>query len=118
MPGKYSALERYLQELPARQQGVVLTFQEVEAILNRKLPRSAYTYVKWWTVESRPRSPQKKAYIRAGWRLCSLSMMQQWIELVRQTQNESRPFRDGSGVLPGRPGPGADFSRGRACESG
>ncbi|MGE5251233.1 MAG: hypothetical protein ACM3QS_13590 [Bacteroidota bacterium] len=96
MSGKYSALEHYLQSLPDRQQGVVLTFQELESILNTKLPHSAYTYLKWWTFESHPRSPQKQAYIRAGWRLCAVSLSQQWIQFIRQERLESRPLRDGS----------------------
>jgi len=84
MAGKYAALEQYLQDLPSRQRGVILTFQEIEQILGKKLPHSAYAYLKWWTQESRPRSPQKQAFIRAGWRLCSISLVDQWIEFIRQ----------------------------------
>jgi hypothetical protein len=84
MSGKYWPLELYLQGLPADQRGVILTFQEIEEILNTKLPRSAYTYLKWWTHETRPRSPQKQAFIRAGWRLSTISMSEQWLQFIRQ----------------------------------
>ena len=70
MAGKYAALEQYLSNLPASQRSDILTFQEIEQILNKKLPHSAYTYLKWWTYEKQPRSPQTQTFIRAGWRRC------------------------------------------------
>lgn len=96
MTGKYVALEQYLRGLPAGQRGVILTFQEIERILGKKLPNSAYTYLKWWTYESNPRSPQKQAFIRAGWRLGAVSLADQWIEFIRQERQKSHPLRMGS----------------------
>jgi hypothetical protein len=87
MAGKYQALEQYLQSLPADQHGVILTFQEIEQILKTRLPRSAYIYLKWWTYESNPRSPQKQAFIRAGWRLSTISMNEHWLQFIRQERN-------------------------------
>jgi hypothetical protein len=101
MTRKYLPLEQYLQCLPPEQQGVILTFQEIEQILDNKLPRSAYTYQKWWTHESQPRSPQKQAFRRAGWRLCTISMSEQRLQFIRQEQQESRPVEGGSLDLPG-----------------
>src|ERR1039457_6035956 len=44
---KYLALDRYLESLPARQQVVLLTFQELEALLQQPLPASALVSGFW-----------------------------------------------------------------------
>ena len=52
MPGKYTPLEQYLRDLPETQKEVTLTFQQVERIINDKLPVSAYEYQAWWLEKS------------------------------------------------------------------
>lgn len=42
MAGKYMPLEYYLRTLPPNQREVSLTFEQIEKILNDKLPSSAY----------------------------------------------------------------------------
>ena len=44
MAGKYTPLENYLRDLPANQKEVALSFEQIERILNAKLPPSAYEY--------------------------------------------------------------------------
>lgn len=47
-----------------------LTFAEIEALLGRKLPRSAYTFSAWWSNESSMKvgHTQAKAWMEAGFR--------------------------------------------------
>ena len=42
MADKYTALEKYLRDLPASQDEVTLTFERIEQILNFTLPPSAH----------------------------------------------------------------------------
>jgi len=52
MPGKYTPLENYLRDLPESQREVTLRFEEIERILNSKLPSSAYEDRRWWDHET------------------------------------------------------------------
>jgi len=52
MTGKYTALEHYLHDLPATQKEVKLSFDQIERILNSKLPSSAYEDRRWWDHET------------------------------------------------------------------
>ena len=45
--GKYTPLEKYLRDLPDGQGEVTLDFEQIERILNDKLPRSVYQYQAW-----------------------------------------------------------------------
>jgi hypothetical protein len=47
MTGKYTPLKHYLQDLPASQMEVTLSFEQIERILNDKLPPSAFQYQAW-----------------------------------------------------------------------
>ena len=53
MAGKYSPLENYLRDLPANQKEVALSFEQIERIINAKLPPSAYEYQTWWANEKK-----------------------------------------------------------------
>lgn len=48
MAGKYTPLENYLRDLSASQKEIALSFEQIEGILNDKLPPSAYEYWAWW----------------------------------------------------------------------
>ncbi len=41
MAGKYTPFENYLRDVPKSQREVTLRFEEIEGILNDKLPSSA-----------------------------------------------------------------------------
>ena len=48
MTDKYTPLENYLRALPDSQSEVTLDFEQIERILNGKLPPSAYEDRRWW----------------------------------------------------------------------
>jgi hypothetical protein len=51
MAGKYAPLEQYLRDLSADQKDVTLSFEQIERIINAKLPSSAYEFQQWWEHE-------------------------------------------------------------------
>lgn len=83
MSGKYTPLENYLHDLPQIQKEVTLTFEQIEGIINDKLPASAYEYQAWWANEKDPHQPEKLAYMNAGWRVDTVNLQEKWVSFVR-----------------------------------
>ncbi len=83
MAGKYAPLENYLRGLPDSQREVSLRFQQIEGILNAKLPSSAYEDQRWWEHETEGNHITKRAWANAGWQIESLDVNQQRVKLVR-----------------------------------
>ncbi len=84
MTGKYTPLEHYLRDLPVTQKEVTLTFEQIERILNDKLPASAYEYQAWWANEKEPHQPEKQAILNAYWKVDTISLLEKWVRLVRK----------------------------------
>jgi hypothetical protein len=83
MAGKYTPLENYLRELPASQQEVRLGFEQIEGILNNKLPSSAYEDQRWWEHEKEGNHVNTRAWINAGWKVDEVNFSEKWVKLVR-----------------------------------
>ena len=83
MPGKYSPLENYLRDLPESQREVALRFEEIERILNSKLPASAYEDRRWWDHETEGNHINKRAWANAGWKIAGLDVNKKWVKFVR-----------------------------------
>jgi hypothetical protein len=83
MAGKYIPLERYLRELPVNQMEVTLGFEQIEKILNAKLPPSAYEDRRWWEHEKEGNHVNARAWSNAGWKVASLDVNAKWVKLVR-----------------------------------
>ncbi len=83
MAGKYAPLEKYLRELPASQRDVTLAFEQIERILNSKLPSSAYEDRRWWDHETEANHVTPRAWSSAGWKIESLDVNKRRVKLVR-----------------------------------
>jgi len=83
MAGKYSPLEKYLRELPVSQREVILGFEQIESILNNRLPASAYEDERWWEQETEGNHVNKRAWTNAGWKILSLDVNAEWVKFVR-----------------------------------
>jgi hypothetical protein len=83
MTGKYTPLENYLRELPESQREVTLGFEQIERILNDKLPSSAYEYRQWWENEKEGNHVNARSWSNAGWEIDSLNLHEKWVKLVR-----------------------------------
>jgi len=82
MTGKYTPLENYLRSLPKSQREVILSFEQIERIINDKLPPSAYEYLAWWAYEKSPHQPEKIAAMNAGWKVESVDFNKKQVRLV------------------------------------
>ncbi|MBE7495796.1 MAG: DUF4268 domain-containing protein [Verrucomicrobiaceae bacterium] len=79
--GKYAALSRHLGQLDPSVQSCMMTFAEVERLLNEKLPQSAYEYRAWWAND--PSKPHAAGWLAQGWKAQSLSMSEKRLTFVR-----------------------------------
>ena len=66
MSGKYTPLENYLRDLPDTQREITLGFEQIERILNDKLPASAYEDRRWWDHEKEGNHVNARAWANAG----------------------------------------------------
>ena len=83
MAGKYTPFENYLRSLPESQREVTLGFEQIEGILNAKLPYSAYESEKWWEHETEGNHVNKRAWANAGWKIEGLDVNEKWVKLIR-----------------------------------
>lgn len=84
MPGKYTPLENYLRNLPESQSEVTLDFEQIEKILNGKLPSSAYESQAWWEHAKEGNHVSTRAWSNAGWTVGSLDVNQKWVRFLRE----------------------------------
>ena len=83
MTGKYTLLEKFLSDLPDNQREVALHFEQIEGILNSKLPSSAYEDQRWWEHEKEGNHVNARAWTNAGWKIESLDVNKQRVKLIR-----------------------------------
>ena len=83
MTGKYTPLENYLRGLPVNQREVVLSFEQIERIINDKLPPSAYGYQQWWDNEKEGNHVNARAWANAGWKIKSVDFNKKRVNLIR-----------------------------------
>ena len=83
MAGKYTPLENYLRDLPESQREVLLNFQQIEKVLNTRLPSSAYEDRRWWDHETEANHLTKRAWANAGWKIESLDVNKKRVKLIR-----------------------------------
>ena len=83
MSGKYAPLEDYLRDLPVNQKEVTLGFEQIEGLLNNKLPSSAYEDQRWWEHETEGNHRNTRSWSNAGWRIESLVVNAKWVKFVR-----------------------------------
>ncbi|MBK7453860.1 MAG: hypothetical protein IPJ46_09140 [Anaerolineales bacterium] len=83
MVGKYMPLENYLRDLPASQKEVTLGFEQIEGILNNKLPSSAYEDQRWWEHETEGNHRNTRSWSNAAWRIKNLDVNAKWVKFAR-----------------------------------
>ena len=83
MAGKYTPLEIYLRNLSDGQREVTLNFEQIERILNDKLPSSAYEDQRWWEHETEGNHVNRRAWANAGWNIDEVNFNEMWVKLVR-----------------------------------
>lgn len=77
-PGsKYYPLFKHLQSCD--QAVVTLTFAEIEALMGCALPTSASKKKNWWSNRDSPSALQAFAWVRAGYQVASVDLVQQTV---------------------------------------
>lgn len=107
--GKYEPLERFLKSLDARQWRA--SFEDIERILNFKLPKSARTHPAWWSNDETGHS-HARAWLDAGRRTRDVDIAAGKVTLVRSEELDHAPKSDPWGCMAGtvRIMPGTDLT--------
>lgn len=84
--GTYAALSAHLKALPDTTTSVQMTFQDIERVLGKELPRSSFDYRAWWAND--PTKPQSVAWLDEGWRANAISMTDRRLTFVRTNDRE------------------------------
>lgn len=84
--GSYALLAAHLKAQAISLTSLSLTFQEIERILGKELPRSAYEYRAWWAND--PSKPQSTAWLEEGWRTMAINMSERRLTFVRTSDRE------------------------------
>lgn len=83
MANKYAPLENYLRDLPKTQKEVNLSFEQIERILNSKLPSSAYEDSRWWEHETEGNHRNTRSWSNAGWKVNQVDFKKKRVKLIR-----------------------------------
>jgi CBS domain-containing protein len=89
--GSYALLAAHLEGRPVDVTFLTLNFQQIEGILKKQLPRSAYEYRAWWSND--PMKPQSAAWLDEGWRTTSVNMTERRLTFVRTNDREEAYIR-------------------------
>lgn len=81
---QYRPLYDHLVSLPAHVRKWWLTFDQIEILLGRGLPQSAYNYGQWWANDIT--HTHARAWLEAGWETArqAANVGQRKMEFVRQ----------------------------------
>ncbi len=96
---RYEALGTYLSKI--KDDAVTLGFEDVEKILNAKLPESAKKYRAWWG-NDRTHSHAVKGWLNTGWKVKSVDLNNQIVEFERVEKTEP-VAEEKSGQVPQKP---------------
>ena len=83
MERRYKPLENFLNDIPPTRREVTLTFEELEDILGRKLPPSAYKYTAWWANDKYSTHSQTHSWMEAGWLVRKLNLKEKSVKFSR-----------------------------------
>lgn len=79
---RYTPLALYLQKQPIATESLVLSFGQVEEILDDQLPRFARQHRSWWANDSVSHN-QSQQWLDAGWRVSSVNMSEARVQFTR-----------------------------------
>lgn len=84
---RYAPLARVLQSVPAEEDKVETTFEEIELLIGGRLPKYARQHRSWWANNSSSHV-QSLQWLGAGWRVSSVSMSGERITFTRIKERE------------------------------
>jgi len=78
---KYSPLQAYLSALTAGTQNKTITFEQIENILNFKLPPSAREHRAWWANDGT--HVHARSWLNIGWKVYYVNFSAKWVEFIK-----------------------------------
>jgi hypothetical protein len=84
----YAPLQDHLKSLKYKHWKA--SFAEIERVLSRPLPKSAYHYQAWWANQEGAGHSQTAAWRGAGWRTANLDLVSRTVEFERIERSEAR----------------------------
>jgi hypothetical protein len=82
--GRYRRLHAFFNEIPQRQEQVVLNFADFTEIMCGALPKTALKDRTWW---ANTESPQGSSWLAAGWKLENIYMNAEIVVFRRKAEN-------------------------------
>lgn len=80
---KYLPLEEWFRNQPTTPEQIMLTFDQVEAILGTPLPASATNLATWWTNVHPKLQSHRTAWLNHGWQVAEFDQQARWVRFVR-----------------------------------
>ena len=84
MQHKYDPLNEFLILAPAFQKEVLLSFEQLELIINANLPPSAFKHSAWWSNAVDGVHVSAHAWEEAGWKVEHADRDHHWVRFIRQ----------------------------------
>ena len=89
---KYQLLQDYLRG--SNQEQVILSFKEIEALINANLPKSARKQKAWWSNRTKG-ALQALAWMEVNYRVETVDLEQETITFVQFTDDQEIKYQDG-----------------------
>lgn len=86
---KYKELENYLTN--SKKEVELLKFNNIEKIINTKLPRSAYEHREWWS--NSDKKTQSKSWLNAGWKVRSVELGK-YVTFIKERITKTKQKKD------------------------
>jgi hypothetical protein len=80
---KYLPLDDWFRKQPTSTKQIELTFDQVEAILAKPLPKSAIKLTTWWTNVQPKIQSHRTAWLNHGWMVKEFDQTARWVKFVR-----------------------------------
>ncbi|MEH7505815.1 hypothetical protein V7152_28325 [Neobacillus drentensis] len=72
--GKYERLYQSLNKMDKEVSKLTLSFDEIEELLQFKLPTSAYKYSAWWANETEGTHSHSRSWLLSGWKTSDVKL--------------------------------------------
>jgi hypothetical protein len=86
--GRYRGFLHFLERVPAQQEQIALTFEQVGALAGGTLPAIAFRDRPWWA--NTKASPQGSSWLASGWRVEKVFLKAQMVTFRRKGSNPLR----------------------------
>ena len=80
---KYTPLENHLRQLSATGSILTFSFEQIEIVMQSKLPKSAFLRLSWWDNAVHSTLSHKHAWLHANWQVDQIDLSGKLVRFVR-----------------------------------